>query len=59
MASKVRIKGHEKFPLREGWLTKGLFAVHEKGTKFFNENNARDQLLTYASALRDGQKNTK
>ncbi len=44
MASKVRIKGHEKFPLREGWLTKGLFAVNEKGTKFFNENNATDIL---------------
>ena len=24
-----RLKGHESFTLREGWLTKGLNAVHE------------------------------
>ena len=44
MAVKVRIKGHEKFPLREGWLTKGLFAVNEKGVKLFNDSDATDIL---------------
>lgn len=44
MAVKVRIKGHEKFPLREGWLTKGLFAVKKRGTKLFNESDAADEL---------------
>ena len=44
MAGKIRIKGHEKFPLREGWLTKGLYAVEEQGVKLFNESNAPDVL---------------
>ena len=24
---KIRLQGHEKFPLREGWLNKGIKAV--------------------------------
>ena len=43
MAEKIRIKGHEKFPLREGWLTKGLYAV-DKYSKLFNDPSAPDVL---------------
>lgn len=43
MAEKIRIKGHEKFALREGWLTKGLYAV-EDNPKVFNEAIAPDIL---------------
>ena len=43
MAEKIRIKGHEKFPLREGWLTKGLFASKDNN-KIFNEITAPDTL---------------
>ncbi len=43
MAEKIRIKGHEKFPLREGWLTKGLYAASDN-PKIFNESSAPDVL---------------
>lgn len=45
MADKitVRIKGHEKFSLREGWLTKGLYAAKEDA-KIFNSSNGTDVL---------------
>ncbi len=43
MAEKIRIKGHEKFPLREGWLTKGLNEANSN-PKVFNENDAPDKL---------------
>ncbi len=43
MAEKIRIKGHEKFALREGWLTKGLNAATDN-PKIFNENSAPDVL---------------
>lgn len=34
MTNKViyKLKGHEKFPLREGWINKGLSVAKEKGT---------------------------
>ena len=38
-----RLKGHESFTLREGWLTKGLNAVHENPT-VFSENSGADAL---------------
>lgn len=40
---KFRLKGHESFILREGWLTKGLFAVRDNG-KVFTENYGADEL---------------
>ena len=46
MANKVnyRLKGHEKFPLREGWMNKGIFAAKENGTHIFLENQGPDVL---------------
>lgn len=38
-----RLKGHESFILREGWLTKGLKAVHDN-SKVFSENSGADAL---------------
>ena len=34
-----RLKGHESFILREGWITKGLRAVHGNKNTFSNANN--------------------
>ncbi len=40
---KIRLQGHEKFPLREGWLTKGLEVLDfEEPSRIFNSNNAPD-----------------
>lgn len=39
----IRLKGHEKFHLREGWITKGLFGV-ENNSKIFSGNDGTDQL---------------
>ena len=38
-----RLKGHESFTLREGWLTKGLNAVHEN-PRVFSESSGADAL---------------
>lgn len=38
-----RLKGHESFVLREGWLTKGLKAVNDNSRVFF-ENGGADAL---------------
>ena len=35
-----RLKGHESFYLREGWLTKGLRAVTEDPQVFFKNSGA-------------------
>lgn len=45
MAEKVnyKLKGHEKFPLREGWLNKGLMAV-SINPKVFSGNEGHDHL---------------
>lgn len=51
---KIRLKGHETFMLREGWLTKGLLAV-EKNRKVFLEHAGADELgvgTNMAKALR-------
>ena len=40
---KIRLKGHETFILREGWLTKGLAAVEKDGT-VFSKNSGADAL---------------
>lgn len=34
MANKVKLKGHESFTLREGWLTKGILCVQEDNRIF-------------------------
>ncbi len=39
----IRLKGHEKFHLREGWITKGLYGV-QKDPKVFAGNDGPDQL---------------
>lgn len=46
MENKVnyRLKGHEKFPLREGWMNKGIFVAKENGTHIFLENRGPDVL---------------
>lgn len=41
--NEYKLKGHESFVLRDGWLTKGLRAVHEN-TKVFFENSGADAL---------------
>lgn len=43
METKVKLKGHESFSIREGWLTKGLVEVNKNG-KIFSEKNATDIL---------------
>jgi len=45
MAEKVsyKLKGHEKFPLREGWLNKGLLCVKEDN-KLFSGFEGADKL---------------
>ena len=27
MDNKIRLKGHESFSIREGWITKGIFEI--------------------------------
>ena len=39
----IRLKGHEKFHLREGWIAKGLYGV-SKNAKVFTGNEGTDQL---------------
>lgn len=41
MSEKVKMKGHESFSIREGWLTKGLFEVSEN-PKVFSEKDQTD-----------------
>ncbi len=40
---KIRLQGHEKFPLRDGWLTKGLEILDSiELSRVFNRDNAPD-----------------
>lgn len=41
--NKIRLKGHETFILRDGWLTKGLMAV-AADPKVFSKNHGADAL---------------
>ena len=43
MMNKYKLKGHETFCIREGWLSKGMEAV-EKNPRVFLENSAADEL---------------
>lgn len=47
MANKVKFKlqGHEKFPLREGWLNKGLDAVSKDSTVFTRKDIPAPDIL--------------
>lgn len=38
MNNKVRLKGHESFAIREGWLTKGILEINENPKLFFEKN---------------------
>lgn len=46
MADKViyKLKGHEKFPLREGWMNKGISAAINNNSHIFLEPNGPDVL---------------
>lgn len=41
MNEKVKLKGHESFSIREGWLTKGLFEV-KNNSKVFSRKDLND-----------------
>lgn len=41
MADKIKMKGHESFSIREGWLTKGLIEV-SNNSKVFSEKDQTD-----------------
>lgn len=43
MGNKVKLKGHESFSIREGWLTKGLFEV-DKDSALFSKKDLTDVL---------------
>lgn len=43
MSDKVKLKGHESFSIREGWLTKGLFEV-KNNSKLFSRKDLNDLL---------------
>ena len=50
---KIRLKGHETFILREGWLAKGLKAVADN-SRVFSENAGADEELHWDYG-QDGQ----
>lgn len=57
---KYKLKGHESFILREGWLTKGLRAI-EENPKVFSNNSGADALgvgTNMAKAIRYWMKAT-
>ncbi|MBP3238905.1 MAG: DUF4007 family protein [Lachnospiraceae bacterium] len=39
---KIRLQGHEKFSLRDGWITKGLMQLSDKPNPVFSSDNAPD-----------------
>ena len=43
MNKKVKLKGHESFSIREGWLTKGIYEV-KNDEKLFSKKNLTDIL---------------
>ena len=40
---KYKLKGHESFIIRDGWLTKGITAV-DKDRRLFSVNSGADAL---------------
>ena len=47
----IKLKGHETFALREGWLNKGLAKV-DANPKVFSENYGADALGVGSNRLR-------
>lgn len=43
MDKKIKLKGHESFSIREGWITKGIFEI-KNNPKLFSEKNPTDIL---------------
>jgi len=43
MDKKIKLKGHESFSIREGWITKGIFEIKDN-PKLFSEKNSTDIL---------------
>lgn len=43
MDNKIKLKGHESFSIREGWITKGIFEIKDN-SKLFSEKNLTDIL---------------
>ena len=43
MTRKIKMKRHESFSIREGWLTKGISGV-KKNNKIFSSQDATDIL---------------
>ena len=43
MDKKIKLKGHESFSIREGWITKGIFEIKDN-PKLFSEKNLTDIL---------------
>lgn len=43
MDNKIKLKGHESFSIREGWITKGIFEI-KNNSKLFSEKNLTDIL---------------
>lgn len=43
MDNKIKLKGHESFSIREGWITKGIFEI-KNNPKLFSEKNLTDIL---------------
>lgn len=43
MDKKIKLKGHESFSIREGWITKGIFEIKDN-PKLFSEKNLNDIL---------------
>lgn len=43
MDNKIKLKGHESFSIREGWVTKGIFEIKDN-PKLFSEKNLTDIL---------------
>lgn len=43
MDNKIKLKGHESFSIREGWITKGISEI-KNNSKLFSEKNLTDIL---------------
>lgn len=43
MGDKVKLKGHESFSIREGWLAKGIYEI-QNDARLFSSKNATDIL---------------
>lgn len=51
MVVKIRLKGHESFSLREGWLRKGLVAITENNMNISLEDEKARDIFTSEHAI--------